>query len=52
MFIVQKSKKRSYGYELHSDKKISWLIDGYTCGWFKNKKDAIKRANELNKSEI
>ena len=52
MFIARKSTKRSYGYELYwtGEEKLSWLIDGRTCSWYKHKKEAENRAIVLNKT--
>lgn len=50
MIIVRKSTKRKYGYELFSDIALSWVINGHSFGWYRYKKDAIKRAEELNKA--
>ena len=52
MFIVRKSTKRSYGYELYwtGKEKLSWLLDGRRCGWFRLKSDAQLKADMYNKS--
>lgn len=39
------------GYSIYSDKKISWLLDGHTYGWWRNKKDAENKCKVLNEYE-
>ena len=48
MFTVEKINK---GYRLvwTGLEPLSWLIDGRHACWFKYKRDAIRRAEELNK---
>ena len=54
MFIVRKSTKRNYGYELYwtGEEKLSWLLDGRTCSWYRHKQDATNRAEVLNKTAV
>ena len=50
MFIVRKSTKRSYGYELYwtGEEKLSWLLDGRRCGWYRLKRVAEHEAEIQN----
>lgn len=43
---------RGYGYSLHYELYQSWLKGGHVGGWYKYKKDAIERANELMKGDL
>lgn len=44
---VVKSPFRKYGYSLHYSEKQSYLLDGHNSGWYRFKRDALKRAEEL-----
>lgn len=48
--VTHMPKCRNYGYTIEHDKPIGWM--GTTSkyfGWFRYKKDAILRMNEINK---
>ncbi len=48
-FVVVKSLTRKYGYTIKAPPFITWAIGPQnTCGWYRRKADAQKRADELN----
>jgi len=49
-FTVVGSAGRGYGYAIYSKEYCSvYYRDGHTHGWYRRKKDALRRAAELNK---
>ena len=48
-FIVVKALTRKYGYTLKAPQSITWATGPQnTCGWYRLKSDARKRADEFN----
>jgi hypothetical protein len=48
-FIVVKSLTRKYGFALKAPPSITWVTGPQnSCGWYRLKSDAQKRADELN----
>ena len=50
MFVVVPSTSRSYGYSIQAPADVTWAMGpGNTFGWYKRKKDAQRRCDELNR---
>jgi hypothetical protein len=49
MFTVVPSTSRKYGYSIKAPADVTWpKVPGNTCGWYKRKRDAQRRCDELN----
>jgi hypothetical protein len=48
IWAVKKAVRKSYGYRLVANQWQSYLFDGFSMGWYRYKRDALKRASELN----
>jgi hypothetical protein len=49
MFIVVPSTSRKYGYSIKAPAHVTWAKGpGNTFGWYKRKRDAQQRCDELN----
>ena len=52
MFVVVPSTSRSYGYSIQAPLNVtSAMGSGNTFGWYKRKRDAQQRCDELNQSK-
>lgn len=50
-FVVVKSLTRSYGYSIQAPSGVTWVKGPHhTFGWYRLKRDAQKRADELNRA--
>jgi hypothetical protein len=52
MFTVVRSTSRKYGYSIKAPTEVKWAKGpGNTFGWYRRKRDAQNRCDELNKSK-
>jgi hypothetical protein len=52
MFTVVPSTSRKYGYSIKALGEVKWAKGpGKTFGWYKRKRDAQQRCDELNKGK-
>jgi hypothetical protein len=49
MFVVVPSTSRNYGYSIQAPADVTWAKGpGNTFGWYRRKRDAQRRCDELN----
>ena len=52
MFTVVPSTSRKYGYSIKAPAEVKWAKGpGNTFGWYRRKRDAQQRCDELNKGK-
>jgi hypothetical protein len=52
MLTVVPSTSRKYGYSIKALAEITWAIGpGNTFGWYRRKRNAQRRCDELNKGK-
>jgi hypothetical protein len=53
MFVVVPATNRKYGYGIQAPADVTWAIGpGNTFGWYKRKRDAQQRCNDLNRGKV
>ena len=52
MFVVVLATSRKYGFSIKAPADVNWAMgSGNTFGWYKRKRDAQRRCDELNKGQ-
>jgi hypothetical protein len=53
VFTVVASTSRKYGYSIKAPAAVTWAKGpGDTFGWYKRKRDALRRCEELNQRTV